>query len=192
VIALARAARALRCPRRRLAVVASLAGCAGLVTGAAAAGSSLPRCTALVLRAGPAVVAKPGQLPILFELVDRGRSACSLDGYPRIELRGSAGTLYRFAYRDGGDAEVTSRRPAVVTLHAGSGAWILINKAACVGNVNGRLASVISVVAPGSSRTLTTRFGGNVRYPDYCGSGDPGHQVDVSPVEPTIAATRSI
>jgi Protein of unknown function (DUF4232) len=136
-------------------------------------------------------VGKPGQLPILFELVDRGRSACSLEGYPRIELRGAGSTVYPFAYRDGGDSEVTGRRPAEVTLRPGSGGWIMINKTACIGNVNGRLAVGASVMAPGSGRFLTVRLGGNVRFPDYCGSGDPGHQVDVSPVEPSIAATRT-
>ena len=94
---------------------------------------------------GAAVVPKTMQLPLLLELVNDGRSACTLEGYPRIALLSASGTVFPFAYRDGGDEEVTSRRPATVTLRPGGAAFVLLNKNACIANVNGRLARQVRV-----------------------------------------------
>ncbi|HLW93781.1 MAG TPA: DUF4232 domain-containing protein [Solirubrobacteraceae bacterium] len=166
--------------------VAALAALAG-----SSAGASVKSCTAssLALRQGPLVVPKTMQLPLLLELVNDGRSACTIVGYPRIVLLSAGGTVFPFAYRDGGDEEVTSRRPAAVTLRPGGVAFVLLNKSPCIGNVNGRLARQVRLTPPGTSATLALR---DLRglFPDYCAAGDPGHRVDVSPIEASLTGAE--
>jgi len=129
------------------------------------------------------------QLPLLLELVNDGRSACTLEGYPRIALLSAGGTVFPFAYRDGGDEEVTSRRPAKVTLRPGGAAFVLINKNPCLANVNGRLARQVRVAPPGATATLALHSLRGL-LPDYCAAGDPGHRIDVSPVEASPASAE--
>jgi hypothetical protein len=114
----------------------------------------------LRLQAGHAVTPKTMQTPLLLAIVNRGASACTLDGYPRIELRGAAGAPYPFSYRHAGDQEVTSRAPGVVTLRAGAAAWVLINKNACVLNDHGRVARRLDLDPPG-------RADGNAHHGNY-------------------------
>ncbi len=180
--------------RRRRALGASLAAACCLTAvsaGVAGAGNgAVAVCAAsgLVLKPGGALVPKTMELPLLLELVNRGGGACTLEGYPQVQLRSSGGALYAFSYREGGDAEVTARRPGVVTLRPGGGAWVLLNKTPCIGNVNGRLAREVWLKAPDSSAFLRLRLE-HVVFFDYCGPGDPGHTIDVSPLEPTAART---
>ena len=162
-----------------LALGAGVAG-AGAVAGCAAGG--------LALKLGVRVVPKTMQLPLRLELVNRGGAPCTLEGYPRVQLRSSSGALYAFSYREHGDAEVTARRPALVTLRPGGGAWVLLNKTPCIGNVDGRLARQVWLMAPGTTGFLRLPLGNIVLF-DYCGAGDPGHTIDVSPLEPTAGAT---
>ncbi|HEX4035272.1 MAG TPA: DUF4232 domain-containing protein [Solirubrobacteraceae bacterium] len=145
--------------------------------------------SALALHQGPRVVPRTMQLPLMIEIVNDGRSACTLAGYPRIALLSSSGKVYPFAYRDGGDAEVTGHRPATVTLRPGGGAFVLINKNACIANVNGQLARQVRLTPPGGTGTLTLRSLGGV-FLDYCGAGDPGHRVDVSPIAASVSAAE--
>jgi len=179
--------------RVRAARYAVAAGCCagGLVLGTTVAGAGAPpRCAAgaLILKAGATVVPKTMELPLLLELVNRGRTSCTLEGYARVQLRSASGALYGFSYREGGDAEVTAHKPAVVTVSPGHGAWVLLNKTPCSGNVDGRLAHQVWLAPPGASGYLRLALGNVVLF-DYCGAGDPGHTVDVSPVEASAAAT---
>ena len=174
----------------RAVAAAALAAAALVVLAGTSAGAAVKSCatSSLALRQGPLVVPKTMQLPIMLELVNDGRAACTLEGYSRIVLLSASGTVYPFAYRDGGDEEVTSARPAAVTLRTGGVAYVLLNKLACLGNVNGRLARQARVTPPGAKSALALR---SLRgfYLDYCAAGDPGHRVDVSPVEASPAAT---
>jgi hypothetical protein len=178
--------------RRRRALCGVLAAAGGaLALGAGVAGAgAVAGCGAsgLALKQGGRVVPKTMQLPLLLELVNRGAGACTLEGYPRVQLRSSSGALYGFSYRDSGDAEVTALRPALVTLRPGGSAWVLLNKTPCIGNVDGRLARQVWLMAPGTKGFLRLRLGNVVLF-DYCGPGDPGHTIDVSPLEPTAGAT---
>jgi hypothetical protein len=174
---------------------AAAAGCAAvaLVLGTAIAGAGTPpRCAsgALTLRVGGTVVPKTMELPLLLELVNHGKGSCTLEGYPRLQLRSVSGTLYGYSYRDRGDAEVTAHKPAVVTVSPGHGAWVLLNKTPCIGNVEGRLVHQVWLMPPGASTYLHLELGNIVLF-DYCGAGDPGHTIDVSPFEPSAAATAA-
>jgi hypothetical protein len=142
------------------------------------------------LAAGPP--AKTMQHPALFALVNRGANACALEGYPRIRLHSVGGTRYPFAYRDGGDQEVTASAPTRVTLRAGATAWVLINKNTCVLNNHGRIAREIDLAPPGSGTSLHLPLASAQFGYDYCPSPDPGHRIEVSPVEPTVARTLSL
>ena len=183
----------LRRSRRRAVGAVFAAVCAALAMGAAAAGAgAVVACGGggLVLDLGPRVVPKTMELPLLLELVNRGRAPCTLEGYSRVQLRSSSGALYAFSYRDHGDAEVTAGRPRLVTLRPGGAAWVLLNKTPCIGNVAGRLARQVWLQAPATKGYLRLRLS-NVVFFDYCGPGDPGHTIDISPVEPTAAATAA-
>jgi hypothetical protein len=171
-------------------VLAALAAAALAALASTSAGASVRGCAtaSLALRQGPLVVPKTMQLPLLLELVNKGRSACTLEGYPRIALLSAGGAAYPFAYRDGGDEEITSRRPAAVTLRPGAAGFVLINKTPCIGNVNGRLARRVRVTPPAATGTLALASLRGL-FLDYCAAGDPGHRVDVSPVEASAAAT---
>jgi hypothetical protein len=144
----------------------------------------------LRLQAGHAVTPKTMQTPLLLAIVNRGASACTLDGYPRIELRGAAGAPYPFSYRHAGDQEVTSRAPGVVTLRAGAAAWVLINKNACVLNDHGRVARRLDLDPPGGATFLHLTLARQADL-DYCPPPDPGHHIEVSPIEPTATRTMA-
>lgn len=176
-------------PRRVAAAAFAIAALAALA--ATTAGASVRGCatSSLALRQGPFVVPKTMQLPLLLELVNDGRSACALKGYPRIVLLSASGTVFPFAYRDGGDEEVTSSRPAAVMLRPGGAAYVLINKGPCLGNVNGRLARQVRLAPPGATATLALRSLRGL-LPDYCPAGDPGHRIEVSPVTATPAGAE--
>jgi len=176
-------------PRPLAAAAIALAALALLTS--TTAGASVKSCAsaALALRQGPRVVPRVMQLPLLLEIVNDGHSTCTLAGYPRIALLSLSGTVYPFAYRDGGDEQVTGHRPVAVTLRPGGGAFVLINKNACIASVNGRLARQVRLTPPGGTGTLTLRSLSGY-FLDYCGAGDPGHRVDVSPVEASVSGAE--
>jgi hypothetical protein len=173
-------------PRLLALAVALLASLAS-----ATAGASGEHCTtsALALRQGPRVVPHTMELPVALEIVNDGHVACTLAGYPHVALLSSSGAVYPFAYRDGGDVEVTGHHPATVTLRPKGAAFVLINKSPCIASVNGRLARQVRLTPPGGAGALTLRSLGGV-FLDYCGMGDPGHHVDVSPVEASLSAAE--
>jgi hypothetical protein len=173
--------------RARAARRAHAAGCCA---GALVLGLGTGAAGALTLKVGGTVVPKTMELPLLLELVNHGSATCTLDGYPRVQLRSASGTLYGYSYRDSGDVEVTAHKPAVVTVSPGHGAWVLLNKTPCIGNVDGRLVHKVWLMAPGTGGYLRLTLG-NVVFFDYCGAGDPGHTIEVSPVEPSAAATAA-
>jgi hypothetical protein len=79
-----------------------------------------------------------------------------------------------------------ARHPAPVWLRPGGTAYFGINKNACtIRDVD--LATVIRVIPPGAQSALTLPAPSQ-RIMDYCGRGVAGSVVDISPVEPDIAA----
>lgn len=145
--------------------------------------------SALSLHQGPRVVPHTMQLPLMLEIVNDGHSACTLAGYPRIALLSSRGRVYPFTYRDAGDVEVTGHRPSTVTLRPGGHAFVLINKSPCIATVQGQLVRQVRLMPPGSTGALALRSLGGVLL-DYCGTGDPGHRVDVSPIVASVSAAQ--
>jgi hypothetical protein len=119
----------------------------------------------------------------MLTLKNTSSAPCHLDGYPHVELADETGKPIPFRYRNGGDQMITSRSPTVVTLAPGQTAYLMINKYRC--DMGDKTPSrVVRVTPPGDATALRMPVGDR---PDlaYCGPGDPGSVVDVSPVEAT-------
>jgi hypothetical protein len=126
------------------------------------------------------------QLTWIIGLRNTAAAGCGLDGYPGIALLDSHRALLLFSYHAGGDQMLTSSPPAPVWLRPGGTAYFGINKNACIAR-DVDLAAVIQVIPPGARSALTLVTPGR-RLMDYCGRGVAGSVVDISPVEPDIAA----
>jgi hypothetical protein len=128
------------------------------------------------------VVPKTKQSPLLLALVNHGSRTCTLDGYPRIQLGSSAGSVYSFAYRDRGDQEVTHAAPSRLALRRGAVAWVMINKNHCVLHALGAVHT-LRLSPPGDTGFLSLTLGAQQPIYTYCAAPDPGHYVDISPLE---------
>lgn len=80
---------------------------------------------------------------------------------------------------------MTSDRPRPVRLAAGASAVILVNKYRCDKGAKAR-ATTVAVTPPGDTRALRLDLSGQ-RGMGWCGSGDPGSTVHVSPVASSLA-----
>jgi hypothetical protein len=160
---------------------------AGAARGAHAA---LPSCrtSQFTVRFGPLVSEATGQHTITLRLINRGRRACVLFGYPKISVYDRAG-LIPFAITHGGDQMVTARRPRRVAVRHGRAAFVVLNHYRCdLGTL--RTAAILRI---GSGRVTQSgmaaiRMTDPDRKLDYCGRGDPGSTLAVSPFVPTPEA----
>jgi len=151
-------------------------------------GSRTGRCGTgvLTLAYRPGLSPMTGEHGGFYELVNHGRRACTLAGYPHITLYADGDPL-PFRYIVGDGPYVTSRPPATVTVQPGGGAWILVAKYRCdLGDL--RAATTIAVTVPDTASALTSPVprDGGVSALSYCrgGAGAPGQVVTVSPIEP--------
>lgn len=183
------------------AIAASLiAGCGTSTTTATTAASpsaskslssasaqSGPACqsTQLQLSAGPKISEATEQHTLLLVFRNISATECVMRGYPAIILADSAGARLDFSYNQRGDQMLTSAPPGLVTLPPGGLAYSAINKNACVGS-SSRSAASADVTPPGQREPLVLEL---PHYPilAYCGASDPGHTIDIAPVEPTRA-----
>jgi hypothetical protein len=142
----------------------------------------------LSLALGPSVSEATGQHTLVLRLVKRTKTQCLLYGYPEVILSDRAGAI-PFAIRHGGDQMITSRRPTRVVVRPRSGAFIVLNNYRCDRGVR-RAATTIRVALPGAThrRGRSIAVADRYRRPGYCGRGDPGSTLAVSPFEPTLRA----
>jgi Domain of unknown function (DUF4232) len=184
-----------------LAVAAAVTGCGATVTSGRApavpitsparANSAVPsgvRCAPAqlqLIRQAPVSEATQ-QLTWVIGLRNTAAAGCGLDGYPGVALLGSRGIRLPHGFRAGGDQMLTSAAPAPVWLRPGGTAYFGINMNACIAR-DIDLAVVIRVIPPGA-RSALTLSAPSQRIMDYCGRGVVGSVVDISPVEPDIAA----
>jgi hypothetical protein len=127
-----------------------------------------------------------------YALVNVGRTACTLDGYPRVALTDNAGAILPFRYVHHGSIYVTKAAPRKVLLPPGASAFVLVAKYRCdIGD--SRAAAAIRLTLPGlAGPAMTLRFSPGLPGDadlSYCkGSPDgPGQIVGVSPIETTFA-----
>jgi Protein of unknown function (DUF4232) len=134
------------------------------------------------------VVPPTGQNPLSLTLTNRSARSCYLFGYVQVTEFDAAGRELPFDFKQTGDQVVTPDPPARVDLAPGDTAYVTINKYRCdLGDQD--LVSAIQVVPPdGDAPLQVTLTGSSVRL-GYCGPGDPGSVVFVSPVAGTLAAT---
>ncbi len=158
----------------------------GASTPAASASATQAYCRAAQLRVGlgPLVSEATQQNTVILDFRNTSSVTCDLRGYPGITLSERSGAVLPFRYHDGGDQMLTSQSPTLVRLAPGAVAYAAVNKNACVMYAS-RSAVGGEVTPPGSSQPFAFELP-HYRMLDYCRAGDPGHVVDVSPVEPTI------
>lgn len=130
------------------------------------------------------------QLSLQLDLSNIGHAPCSLWGYPGISLVDAAGRLLPLVSAWRGDLVVTASPPVPVDLAPGATADVMVNKGACeLGDAD--VAASLRLIPPDDTGALVLDLAG-LRVLDACTGDQPwGATLDVSPVEPTAAATRS-
>jgi hypothetical protein len=147
------------------------------------------RCHASALRlgAGERVSEATGQHTISLTLTNVSSSGCHMVGYPGLSYLDASGRMLPFRSVWGGDQMVTSNPPVRVDLAPGGVAYILANKYRCDrGDV--AQATTVHIIPPDERVPLSLSLADMVSIA-YCGAGDPGSSVFVSPVEPSYIAT---
>lgn len=128
-----------------------------------------------------------GQQSLALALTNTSTRSCSLFGYPSIRLLDAEGHELPFTYRQSGDQVVTSRPPLRVTLAPGGVAYVTINKCRCDLGDRGT-ATTVALVLPGDTSALTMTVPPSLDL-GYCGPGDPGSTVSVSPFGASLQDT---
>lgn len=111
---------------------------------------------------------------------------CFLDGYPRLRLYDVNGVI-PFLVKRGGDQMITSDPPKPFKIPPGGRAFVVLNKYRCDrGALRGTHRITISSDSQASeSGSITFKDPHTIplpyRIPDYCGRGDPGSTLTVSP-----------
>jgi Protein of unknown function (DUF4232) len=125
-----------------------------------------------------------GDHTLVLRLRNRGRNACVLYGYPRIELRDRRGTIpFRISHR--GDQMVTARPPTRVLVRAHRAAFVVLNKYRCdLGDLRSARSVRLALRRRGPALETFILQG----WMQWCGKGDPGSWLTVSPYEPSIRA----
>lgn len=148
------------------------------------AGGGLPQCKSaqLAATAGPRVSEKTQMQSDILQFRNVSATACTLEGYPVINLLDTAGTKLAFNYHDGGNQMLTAKPPQRVSLAAGAVAFAGISEGTCTETVSAQASRAVAVVpraAESYAITLPLALG-------FCGASDPGHAIYISPFEPTL------
>jgi hypothetical protein len=187
-----------------VAAAIALAGCAARLepAGAGATSSVTPITSpgvtsarpcagdALTLDHGVGISPMTGEHPFDVAITNRGSAACSLIGYPAVALLDAAGRVLPFSYRNGG-GYVTAATPTQVWLAPSQQAAVLIANYRCdLGDKD--VATSAEFRFPGIDRIFTIQAGADWPIEEYCGSDDPGNEIDVSPIAPDIETAAAI
>ena len=140
---------------------------------------------------GPYLSEATGQHTLALRLENRGSVTCVLDGYPQVALYDANG-LIPFVVNRGGDQMISTDPPKPVKIPPGGRAFVVMNKYRCdSGALRGTRririssetqASVSASITFDDPRTVPLPY----RIPDYCGKGDPGSTLTVSPFVGTL------
>lgn len=145
------------------------------------------RIQQFVVTIGRRISEATGQHTLALRLTNRG-PACTLYGTPALWFEDAHGHI-PFVLRTGTDQMIAATSPLPVHVRRGGSAWAVINHYRCdLGDK--RAANVIRIGLQNAAYSNTVRL--IVRDPyehvDYCGRGDPGSTITVSPFEPTLTA----
>lgn len=147
------------------------------------------RAAQLQLGQGPSVSPATGQNPFVFRLMNLGAEPCWLKGYPSVALLDPHGRPLPFQITHRGDQMVTPAAPRVVRLRPHRSAFFVFNKYRCDRGFGiSRLVRQVRIGlrAPPKS-TRITRILPRLPQIGYCGRGDAGSTVAVSPIAGTLA-----
>jgi len=155
-------------------------------------GIAADQCTTsqLTLTAGKPVSEPTGQHSLLLVLTNHSPIACYMSGYPGVTLYDASGAELPLKYYWQGDQVVTHSPPQRVDLASGISAYVMINKYRCDLQTASE-ATTLRLIPPNDISPLQLSLAG-LRELGYCGPGDPGSTLEISPVEPTIGATRAL
>lgn len=128
-----------------------------------------------------------GQNTLALSITNTSKTGCYLFGYPNLVVKDSAGRVLPFQYARTGDQVVTAAAPTHVDLAPGATAYVGVNKYRC-DTTDLMSSSEVLLTPPDATSTLRLAIDGDVAL-DYCGPGDPGSIVHVSPMEPSYRAT---
>ncbi len=147
--------------------------------------ASLPVCQAPELSPSVKALSPPtGLNPTAVRLTNVG-DPCTLRGYPSLIFVSTHMKRMNFHITHTADQVVRGDPPRRLTLRHGGSAWLAMDKYRCD---SGDLSHVrFTAIHPqGAERSAPVNAPGGW---GYCGPGDPGSTVVVSPFEPTLAAT---
>ena len=124
-----------------------------------------------------------GDNTLALRLRNTGREPCVLYGFPRIALFDGQGKIpFRISHT--GDQMVTARRPTRILVRPRRAAFVLVDKYRCDrGDLRPARTLRLGFVA---GRSVGIRM--QTRSYAWCGPGDPGSWLTVSPYEPSIRA----
>lgn len=138
------------------------------------------RATQLRIRRGPEVAEATGQHMLVVELVNGSHRGCVVKGYPVVRLIDRKGAVqpFRIAYR--GDQMVTDRKPRTIRLPPGATALVMLNHYRCdLGDLT--VSRKLQLGLPGRRRSWLEVATTHHEF-TYCGRGDPGSVLHVSPI----------
>jgi hypothetical protein len=149
------------------------------------------RMSQFALALGPQISEATGQNTFALRLINRGATTCAINGYPKVTSYDRAGPI-PFAIRHGGDQMITPHGPARVVVRPGRAAFVLLNHYRCdLGIVRAATTVRIGLLDARHAAAASIKITDPYRRLDYCGKGDPGSTLTVSPFEPTLRAALS-
>jgi len=179
-------------PVKAVVALAMVAAGWSTTVGFAAGRAQAPPCRLSQFRvsAGPDWSEATGQHTLILRLTSRARRTCSLDGFPRVTFYDRRGAI-PFVINHRGDQMIARRRPQPVSVDPHHPVWIALNKYRC-DRGSRRRTTLIRIARGGepvhapATLALPSSTPLAERSPDYCGEGDPGSIVTVSPFASTF------
>jgi hypothetical protein len=108
-----------------------------------------------------------------------------LDGYPVVRFIDPGGAFIPLRLAQSGDPMVTTDRAHRVVVPHGGAAWVVLNKYRCDLDNHARVGKIqVRLAGAGRIGALPAADAGWA----YCGPGDPGSTVHISPFEPRLRA----
>jgi Protein of unknown function (DUF4232) len=137
---------------------------------------------------GPRISEATGQDTTALRLVNRKVATCFLRGYPNVTAYDRQGMI-PFLVRHGGDQMITSRPPTRVVVRRNRAAFVLLNHYRCdLGDQRTPTSVRITLAGRTSTESASLKLTVANSRLRYCGKGDPGSILTVSPFEPTLRA----
>lgn len=186
---------------KRLLLVAVLAASAGACSRPAEQATTrttttpranhVPPCRTDELRVsfGETIQPASGYSPIVVAFTNRSTKTCSIQGYLTVSLYDSAGATLPFTFGHRETQEITGAAPHLVLVAPGAAAFGALDKYRCDIHTDGEVTTARLTPPNGGGALVLDLHRGPVW--GYCGMGDPGSFVALTPIESTWRALLS-